>query len=959
MLTALLPTLILAGTLGPVPGPQESRLVEADARFARELAARFSYVDLAEEVISGIDRAGLAREDVARLELLECDIYAAGARSEPVAAKRLELYDKALQRYAAFLEANASGTILPEAQRSYVNLVNDYGRSLEVELDTAIGADAAAIRDRMRRVIKGGIDLTGDLVGGSSASLSEAQKQERWRLMLARGRMLLTLARVSETGIYLFGQAERTLENLALEAGETSGPGLNAYLTLAEVKAAQSDYSSARDFADFVYGVALPEGETQQAEYGWAEATRDEKAGRFGLAELVLPTLIDARVALGETEQASRAALHFHNTWKREGFELSPRGYLALLSVARLLLDVGGSVAGVPEKGDLTWFDSEESATTAGHSAEKGLRSGLELALALAQQVNADNKGNTLQVRAQRVISDVISRPGISVSPDLLFEAAQGEYFAKEYAKAIESLKGVLRVLGSKERAVQEATTPKVLYFLGSALVGMERHLEAAMAFREGTTRWKGDPEYREKLARGFYAGMGVLRNETGNDPLFAKLYLEAETLLSDAAASTSDRGQILLQQAERKYREEKDYAGARGLYRQIEAGSDAYEKGQAMAALCLYKQGDFEGAKREFQSYLELVADPAKRPTGGGARAAREEAHAIATFYLGRIAYEASDWPSVIERLGSFDRDFPGQSDYGPNALYMVALAHVAQGDVTTAMSVVDRMRETFATHAKTGAAAIQVFQALKAEQEEATKAGDAKRADELRGKMAEYLRASNQIAETPKFQNLRSEATLWIELGRPHEAEATLRRTLTLFQSDAQSERDVQRYVLPDLGAVLLAQKRVPEAFQVLEPLVPAEPVEGRKPSASVVRSWCRTVTGWVEDEGGTRLVEVPGVGGPENFPRAAEYLSQLLAAEKQSGAGDWTCPWYELTFELAYANYQWARIDGTKREAAQRIVQSLVDFLGDEKLADVAEKCGDDGLQRRFNWLSGKVR
>jgi TolA-binding protein len=953
---SLLPTFFLAAAIALPARGQESRLVESDMRFARELAARFSYIDLAEEVVASIDRTKLSSADQARLDLLQCDIYAAGARAEPQVKRRLDLYDQGLKRYEAFLENNKSGTVLTEARRSYVNLVNDCGRALEIELEGAIGADAAKLHDRMRRILKGGIDLTGDLLDASPESLSEAQKQERWRVMLARGRMLLTLARISETGVYLYTQAEKTLESLALESGETSGPGLNAYLTLAEVKAAQADYPAALDFADFVFGVVLPRGATQQAEYGWTEAAREEKAGRFGLAELVLPTLLDACQALGSTDKACGAALHIYNTWKIEALELSPRGALALLAAARLFLDVGGVVSGDPQKGDLAWYESEEAAAAAGQAPGKDLRPALEFALMVAQRVNDDNKGNTLQVRAQRLISDIIARPGVSVSPNLLFEAAQGEFYAKDYPKAIESLKGVLRVLATKERSVQEATTPKVLYFLGSALVGMERHLEAAMAFREGATRWEGDPEYREKLARGFYGEMGVLRNESGNDPLFSQLFLEAESLLSEAAANSADRGQILLQQAERKYREDKDYAGARTLYAQVEEGSDAFERARAMSALCLYKQGDFDGARKEFESFLARVADPSKRPTGGAARAARDEASAIATFYLGRIAYEANDHARVIQLLSAFDRDFPGQSDYGPNALYMVVLAHTAQGDLSGATGVVQRMRSAFGRHAKTGAAAIQLFQALKAEEERAVKAGDAAHASELRGKMAEYLRVSNELADAPKFQNLRSESSLWVALGRPAEAEATLRRTLALFEKDPQSQRDLERYVLPDLGEVLLAQKRVPEAFQVLNPLVPAD--GSRKPSATVVRDWCKAVTGWVEGDG-TRLIEVPGVGGADNLPRVADYLGQLASAEKQSGAGAWSCPWYGLTFEGAYAQYQWARIDATRIETAKRVVQGLVDFLGDETFADVRAKCGDAELQRRFQWLWGKVR
>ena len=70
-------------------------------------------------------------------------------------------------------------------------------------------------------------------------------------------------------------------------------------------------------------------------------------------------------------------------------------------------------------------FETEDEMEAAGFSGARNSRSALDLALLIAQNVNDQNRGNTLQWRAQQVISAIIERPGVSVSPDILFEAAQ------------------------------------------------------------------------------------------------------------------------------------------------------------------------------------------------------------------------------------------------------------------------------------------------------------------------------------------------------------------------------------------------------------------------------------------------------------------------------------------------------------------------------------------------------
>ncbi len=935
---------------------RSERAVRSDMDFARELASRYQYVDLAESVLEELSKLPLTPEQKNELGLVQCQVYSESAKREGDPALRLSLFEKAAGAYRGFLDAHKGSALATQAERSYLSLVNSYGRALELAIEEAVGDEAARLREEARKMLEDAVRRTGDLKDAyDKPSLSEIEKLERGRLMLERSQMLITLGNVSPDPIFLFRQAETELGRVASELGETSALGLNAMLSLAKIKRAKGAFAEGADFAEFVAQTAVPV-DPSLAE--WQELPFEVKAERFRLVELAIPDLVESAAASGNATRACTWSLYFFNTWKREGFQLGPFGYLAQLAAARTLLDAGGYVGGAMALGNLQWFETEEELTKAGFTG-RDARSTLDLALASAQEVNAENKGNVLQVRAQKMISDVTSRPGISVSPEVLFEAAMGEYNTGNHARALESLKGVMRSLDSRDEATRQQFAPRVLFRMGTSLAKLERPLEAAMAFREAATAWGDDPEYQERIAQGFYASIGEVRKKASGDPLIDQLYFQAEQLITETQGSGAN--DVKWRQAERTY-EQQDFAGARTRYLEVGEAADEYEKAQVKAALCLYKAKDFAGAEREFRRYLEeFVPDPEHAITGARKRAVREEARAQATFYLGRIAYDAQRWDDVLAAYADYADDFPEQTEYGPNALYMLVGAHLARKDLEQAKRVSAEMQERFANSANTGKAALNLYQALKQEQESAGRSGDAARALALKREMAGYMRVSNQTAADPSFGNVRIESSLWLELGAWTEAEAVLRRTLQLFQGQAERTEELGKFVLPDLGAALLGQQRVPEAFEVLDPLVPKEAGDTRKPASAVTRDWCRSVSGWVEGAG-PQYLEIPGVGGEENYRRASELLDKLVSQEAnrgEEGHGAWSCPWYELKFEQLYLFERWGELDSSQKAVAKRLLEDLRGHLGDPDLKAVATSCGDEALRKRFQWLGNRLR
>lgn len=936
----------------PLSAQRSERAISDDLAFARELAARYQYVDLADAVLAKLEKENLPGKQKENLALVHCQVYSEGARREGDGTKRLALFEQAAGAFRKFFEEQPFSELKTEAERSYLQLVNNYGRALELALEGAVGEEAARLRETIKKVLDDGLQRTSELKAAyARPELTQAEKYERWRLMLDRASMLTTLGNASEDPEFLFSQAERELDTVMGEAGDTSATGLNASLALAKLYRARGSFGEAADFASYVVTIAVPK-DSDLPE--WKDLPFEAKAERFKLVELSIPTLIESLAAKGDNAKACEWALYFYNAWKREGFTISPFGNLALLSVARTLLDSGGYVGGALNQGNLRWFETEEELNKAGFQGREA-RSALDLALKTAQDVNTENKGTTLQPRAQKLISDVISRPGVVVAPDVLFEAAQGEYNSQDFAAAIRAFKGLMGALDGRDDATRQEFMPKVLFFLGQSYGKLNRPLEAALAYRDAATTWKGDPEYQTKVAQGYLQRIQEFKKSAAGDKLVEDLFLEAERLVQEVG---NDSG-VAWRQAERKY-DAKDYDGARTSYLALTASADEYEKALVKAALCLYKKNDKDGAAAEFKRYLEVfVPDAANAITGTKKQAARNEARAQSTYYLGLMANDGQRYDEVLTYFKDYETKFADQGDYAPRALSMTIDAHLAKGNLAGAKSASATLQQKFATNTYTGRSALKIYSALKAEEEKKSKAGDQAGSRALKVEMAAFMHVSNATASEPNFGNLRIESGLYLELGEWVKSEEALRATLKAFEGKPDRAADLEKFVKPDLGEALLGQKRVPEAFAALDPLVPKDDADPRKPSSAVIRNWCKAVSGWIEGDG-AQNVEVPGVGG--DFKRATELQNKLIDAEKgknEEGRGAWSCPWYQLKFELAFTYLVWSRADATQKASSKRLVDDIEGQLGDPDLKEVAKNCGDDVLRKRFLWLRNQTR
>lgn len=970
----------------PLPAQKSDAQIADDIEFAMGLAESWGFVDLAGDVLQRIEDAGVPAKTQERLGLAKCDVFATGAFNESALSRRQELFDEALAAYQSFISNNTRSERLLEAETGYVRVSSAYAQTLEIAQEDAIGEAAEALRLRRVEVLTDSVAKSGEVIEKLKGEPeTAANKRELVNMMLSRGRMLIALGRSQEDGEFAFSNAFQTLENTVYEAGEGSPGALQAFELIGQCFMAQGDPASAYAFFESVVDTAIPSNleswNTLVKEQDLDQSAKDQ---RWLFVQLATPGLLESLQETGEISEANRFAMHFHNTLKREGFQISPGfGYEAYLAVARCLLDSGGWVAGNWNGGDAAWYPDEDAAKAA-VSNKRNRYPTTDRALAIAQQINRENKGNRMKVRAQKLIGRIIERPGVKVDPNVLYEAAEGVYNEGEYEVSIYAFKRLLRVLDNEDAALRTEFMPKTLYRIGRAYVRMDRNLEAAMAFREGCTTWQGDPEYDSPNARGFFTLMKDLRSGAGDAPEFAALYTEAEGL-AERFASQTDQDEIKWNKAE-KLSDSKQWDEAVVKYAEISPSSNYYERALVESAVATYRSGKHSAGEAMLKAYLiDFLNDPVASALGDSeikaamrkmARAKGEFYYALAAFNPAkdelkdfedgkRIAPPAPEvWEEVLARVGDYATEFRDQSGTAPWMMYMDVTANLQLSKLAEARAVYAKMLERYETVQWTGIASVDIYNRLSKLFEQST---DAAKRQQLERDMATLLQTSNG-ASSPDYAKLRSESNHWMNLGEWADAERALRRLQTGFGEGKRAE-EVEKYILPDLAHALLEQQKVSEAYVILNDLMADS--EKNPTSKRTLLNWIRSVTGWVEGDS-TPLVIVPGVGSTAaEFDEAVSKLNALL----NSSADKYSCEAYGLRFQMAWAYYACATAEGgpqlsDRKASARRQLEPLAlapeigsDFHGVDDRCETDKELksvyGGGALQARFQWLWDKVK
>ncbi|MFT7662083.1 MAG: tetratricopeptide (TPR) repeat protein, partial [Planctomycetota bacterium] len=792
--------------------------------FARGLAQDWQFVELAEKVIDSIDQTGATDPIKEEIGLTRCEVIASSARRERDDDRKVELYKKAITSYSDYLDEFRFAENRAQAERNLVALAKAFGLDVHRLYLEAVGERAITLRTLMQDTLIEAVGRTSDLATKIDAEIEEnlelgeatsVLENEKYKLLLNRGQMLLSIAKVSDDGTYYFEEALSSLEQVADEAGEDSSWGLQSFLMVGDVYMEMGQFTDATDYISYVVENMIPlNADDRSIEGGFDDLPQGAKDSNWIFVDIATGPLITALLGAGDIETACAYALHFQNCLEAYGFTTSrPRGYESLLAAGKALMDSGGYVGGTTGDGEYEWFQTREEMRDEGYKTRRNSRPAVELALQFAQRANTDNRGNSIQLLAQSFIAEIIDR-GVAVDPELLFEAAQGAFYQKEYPSAIEGFKRVLAVLEVGDQATRTRLGPEVIWHIGRSLQKSSRHLEAAMAYQTGLDdRWRGDPKYDLENAKQFHNSISVIHRGAGEDSDLETLFRKSQDLVVEFSANTQGAGNILYSQAENAYKS-KDYEDARGRFLQVPGNADEYEKAVAYAAVCLNKTGQSEEALAELTDYLEnYVPDPVRTPTTESGMKRRAEAMGLARYYGGLIQYNAAEagsgsYETVVEWLDDYSDDFPDQVTFAPKTIFISINCFLKLGELQKAEARRDRLVKNFKDSRWTGLGAYEIYKVTRDDRNTAEASGDTELAGSLTRSMAGNLGLYNELAGEPKLNNLRIEAKLWSEINEWDTVKRLLQTAVKRFGSDtdAATIKTMTVSVLPELATALL---------------------------------------------------------------------------------------------------------------------------------------------------------
>jgi hypothetical protein len=205
------------------------------------------------------------------------------------------------------------------------------------------------------------------------------------------------------------------------------------------------------------------------------------------------------------------------------------------------------------------------------------------------------------------------------------------------------------------------------------------------------------------------------------------------------------------------------------------------------------------------------------------------------------------------------------------------------------------------------------------------------------------------NRTAARPSYNNMKTEASHWMELRDWATAEELLKRIVQRFGEE--EAEDIDKLVLPKLGEALLMLDRPQEAAEVLAPLVDA-----KKATRRTAQLYGRALAGWVEyvePADGQPSVQVhPGVADVASVEKAVEVLRQLDGVAEK-----WTTDWFDYKFDMLYAYYVWSQDDGKKIDP----VKSQLEFISSPVNlgSTFKHELMPEPLRQKYLWLQDQAR
>jgi hypothetical protein len=940
-----------AALFAPQQGEEGSAAIQKDAAFALALTKQLGFSSFSEIVIDdAMERASTADDRssllLARCQILETVAVRPGSPAEEVAAWR-----KAADAYIDFIGSGPSQAqgVTARLQLGFVGF--QYGEKVykmfeSGALDAASRSSALEEAEKTFEESLKSINWTiswwrslddPDVQEGAKyttffpASFYRALTYHYWGMLYPANSV------EREDNI---ARALEFLEDFAITAGENTRAGLLAYKHMGDGYVGLGDPDSF-GIADELYLFVIEEGVPDGAD--GVMAPGEIRGRRSAQQDAWLGRMLMFKAA-GRQGDVPALGATFQQWVADNRVELNDSGYRVLMAVAKQMIDDGNF-------GD---------------------------AITLLQSIADANDGKLLRLEADALLGEAIAAApaGAPINLDVLFQAGQGAYYSKNFGEAAKNLRLLISRLDGSSQS--QAIGGKAFYFLGRALEDDELVLEAAVAFSKGYEAYSDDEDNAEKLAQRWHKLAERFRNADPTDKYLDNFYNNALDALKEASGGGAPHV-VMLRSADTDYQLAKSASReARGKpasspeakaamaafdkailsYKRVDKGTESYEKGYVSIGLCEFNKFAWDPMAMEraievFENYLNVYTkDQNFLPNTPKGKRNRKDSSATADFYLGRSyrnlasAGDLSKWESMLSHLEGFEERHPDQADQiGATKTYRTE-AFLALSRDDDAMAEYESLVAAGARSNWLNACSFKLYVHFKAKAEAET---------DLEAKLpstrlaVKYLQVANSQDTRPKWQNLLTEARLYLEIGDVATGTKVLENTLQRF-GPADGLGGTSRFFAEvDLIQAYLEQGNTGTAVPLMDKLLKERPKNLRVKSMAIAIK-----TGFpVVREG--RVMQVAGEDTVEAYKTAEKLIGELLqlaeaTALKEDKSKFETKEWWQAKLQHVYLLYKWGSKDSTKDH--QKLLRSL------EQLApDFGEDVTGPEIKRLFMWLKNQ--
>jgi len=570
-------------------------------------------------------------------------------------------------------------------------------------------------------------------------------------------------------------------------------------------------------------------------------------------------------------------------------------------------------------------------------------------AIELSNRIAEDNQNSPLRLRANAVMGRAIAvaPPGADIPLDVLYGAAEGAFYQKDYTAAVDGFRMLIpRLAGSRDADTYGA---HAYYLLGVSWARLGMPLLAAVSHQVGVLDYPDDEEWAAKSAEKWQKAASVFYNSNTADTVLARFNDDAVAKVQEYGVGGDDlqfkQAKISHGLATDAVRAKEDasklkslYAKAIRDYKAVAKDSSNYEKALLAIAICENESIGFDPSAAEralplLRDYLDnYITDPANEPQDPRQRKVRREGEPSAVFYLGRTyralakAGDRSAWMKVLETYEGMVDKYPDQPDLTHAALSYRVEAFLQLSQENEAVAEYEAMLALPAVQVRLSIAAFYLYQYFTAE----LKIQESPEAEELLAMLenqAKYFSDYNRYSRTQRLGNLVVEADFWAALGQFDKSAVLFQRVLDDFRTDPGYDDRMHFKVRIGLVDSLLQTRNLGVAVPLVEELAIEKPNNLRVMNAVV-----KVKAGFLVYENG-KVIEVPGEGTTEALEQATSMVTTLVSLAKANAKKEDPpvnyfkfAPWWEAKLMHGYVLYQRNLTVAADQGKHQTMVKSL---------------------------------